>query len=386
MEDWWTDKQRSAPDFMRPMELAKLQEWWETEPTQPLVIEGLGGMGKTTLLAAFADWLHHRLPDKRNIDLVDLYVAPLGQRIAQALDRVKGRSLLVLDGAERVPPPEFVDAVEHVRRRLPNASVLVATRRTPTDAWPTFRLNPLTDEDSAALVRRIAGELGLEDAARLGRASEGHPLLATLLAHLASDSSVDAALSRLGEQRFDGLLPSEDLVPGEHLLPGAAAAERELEVRVCAVNDALIKRLADNPDLMYELRPRQLEELMAELYAREGFDVELTQQTRDGGVDLYLVRHTLFGRQLTIVDTKRNRRDRTVGVGVVRELFGVVEAKRASAGVIATTSFFSPDAHRFQQSVPFRLGLQDYFDLQAMLRRAAAKGLAGDDEAGPPTA
>ena len=336
----------------------------------------------------FADWLQHRLPDKRNIALVDLYEAPLAERVAQALHRVDGRSLLVLDGAERVPPPELVDAVEHARQRLPNASVIIASRRTPNDAWPTFRLGPLSNADSAALVRCKAGELGLDDAMRLGRASEGHPLLATLLAHLTRDSSVDAVLSRLGEQRFDGLLPNENLLPGEHLLPGGAAvpAERELEVRVCAVNDALIKRLADNPDLMYELRPRQLEELMAELYARDGFDVELTQQTHDGGVDLYLVRHTLFGRQLTIVDTKRSRRDRPVGVGVVRELFGVVEAKRASAGVIATTSFFSPDAHRFQQSVPFRLGLQDYFDLQTMLRRAADKGLAGDDQAGPPTA
>lgn len=121
---------------------------------------------------------------------------------------------------------------------------------------------------------------------------------------------------------------------------------------------------------MYELQPRQLEELMAELYARQGLEVELTPQTRDGGVDLYLLQRTPFGRHLTLVDTKRYRRDRPVGVGIVRQLFGVVEATRASAGLVATTSFFSGDARRLQEEIPFRLGLQDYLDLKRMLKAA----------------
>ena len=74
---------------------------------------------------------------------------------------------------------------------------------------------------------------------------------------------------------------------------------------------------------------------MAELYAREGFEVTLTKRTRDGGVDLFLVRYTSFGQLLTLVDTKRYRHDRPVGVGVVRELYGVVESLNASAGVVA---------------------------------------------------
>jgi transcriptional regulator with XRE-family HTH domain len=143
-----------------------------------------------------------------------------------------------------------------------------------------------------------------------------------------------------------------------------------LDLRVCAVGNELIAALSANPALMYELHPRRLEELMAELYSREGFDVELTQQTRDDGVDLYLVRHTSFGRLLTLVDTKRYRADRPVGVGVVRQLYGVVEAKKASAGVVATTSFFSRDAQCFQERIPFRLALQDYRGLRSMLRHA----------------
>src|SRR5205085_2587783 len=91
---------------------------------------------------------------------------------------------------------------------------------------------------------------------------------------------------------------------------------------------------------------------------------------RDGGVDLFLVKHAPFGRLLTLVDTKRYGPDRPVGVGVVRQLFGVVEAKRASAGVVTTTSFFSKGARQFQAEVPFRLGLQDFLDVHRMLQEA----------------
>lgn len=57
----------------------------------------------------------------------------------------------------------------------------------------------------------------------------------------------------------------------------------------------------------------------------------------------------------------------------MRQLYGAVEGKKANAGLIATTSFFSPDAKRFQEELPFRLELKDYLDLQTMLRRAAGK-------------
>ncbi len=173
------------------------------------------------------------------------------------------------------------------------------------------------------------------------------------------------------------LLPAVGEVPAPAPLPAAVrldldpSALREVEIRVQAVADGLIRYLAQRPELLYEIRPRQLEELMAELFERQGFDVELTPETHDDGVDLYLIQHTPYGRLLTLVDTKRQRADRPVGVGIVRQLFGVVEAKRASAGVITTTSFFSGAARRFQEEVPFRLGLQDFLDIHRMLQAAA---------------
>jgi restriction system protein len=52
----------------------------------------------------------------------------------------------------------------------------------------------------------------------------------------------------------------------------------------------------------------------------------------------------------------------------VRELFGSVQAKNASAGILVTTSFFEPGAVRFEQEFQYRVRLRDYLALQQMLR------------------
>lgn len=74
----------------------------------------------------------------------------------------------------------------------------------------------------------------------------------------------------------------------------------------------------------------------------------------------------------SLMDCKRYAKHRPVEVSVVRQLLGVVEVEKASAGVIATTSRFTKGALELRQQYPFRLGLQDYFDVQKLLRDAAS--------------
>lgn len=141
----------------------------------------------------------------------------------------------------------------------------------------------------------------------------------------------------------------------------------ELATAIAHFSDALFRRIQAKPELMHELSPRQFEELVAELYAREGFDVELTPQTRDGGIDIYVVQHTAFGQVVIGVECKKLREDRPVRVREVRELRGTIDAKGLNAGVIATTSRFTSVARAEAEQIPLRLQLQDYLDLQTML-------------------
>ncbi len=106
---------------------------------------------------------------------------------------------------------------------------------------------------------------------------------------------------------------------------------------------------------------------MLPLYEKHGFEVELTPPSGDGGLDLYAVRYESYGKVLTIVECKRNAPDRPVGVELVRSLYGAVEDKGASIGVLATSSSFTAGAKSLQEKHKFRLALQDWFRLQDML-------------------
>lgn len=140
-----------------------------------------------------------------------------------------------------------------------------------------------------------------------------------------------------------------------------------MEVRLTAVSDALLHALREEPELWRKLDPRQFEELMAELYARQGFDVELTARGPDGGVDLYVIHHTAFGRLVTVVDCKRYRAGRAVGIVPVQRMHSTVEARGFAKGVLATTAHFSTVAVTFAKQYPLRLCLQDFIDLQSLL-------------------
>jgi HJR/Mrr/RecB family endonuclease len=107
--------------------------------------------------------------------------------------------------------------------------------------------------------------------------------------------------------------------------------------------DALLASLSRNPRLVHEIEPRAFEELIAELLTRDGLEVTLTRRTRDGGRDILAFADSPIGRHLYYVECKRYAPSRPVDVSLVRQLYGVVEADRATAGLLVTTSRFTSD-------------------------------------------
>ena len=74
-----------------------------------------------------------------------------------------------------------------------------------------------------------------------------------------------------------------------------------------------------------------------------------------------------------IVECKRYGEDNKVGVEIVRGLYGVVEAKRATRGIIATTSYFTKGAKSFRNQVKHRIGLADFDVLAKFLQEVRGK-------------
>lgn len=83
------------------------------------------------------------------------------------------------------------------------------------------------------------------------------------------------------------------------------------------------------------LTPRDFEILVARLYKRMGYTVELTQAQKDGGRDVVAVLSEPGRRQKLLIDCKLYTPP--VGVEPARALLGIVSDEKATGGVIVTT-------------------------------------------------
>jgi restriction system protein len=94
------------------------------------------------------------------------------------------------------------------------------------------------------------------------------------------------------------------------------------------------------------MTPTEFEHLVRQLFeARGGLEAWNTQACKDDGVDAVAInRDPIFGGHCII---QAKRYSRAVGVEAVRELAGVMEDKRATRGILVTTSWVTKDGHDF---------------------------------------
>ena len=119
-------------------------------------------------------------------------------------------------------------------------------------------------------------------------------------------------------------------------------------------NRARKKRLLDRQrgiDSIRSLAWREFEELVAEVFRREGYSVkENVVAGADGGVDVRLRREGWA----YLVQCKHWAGNR-VGVAVVREMFGVMTAEGAAGVFVVCTGGFTADAREFASGKPVTL-------------------------------
>ncbi|MET1256816.1 restriction endonuclease [Aliikangiella maris] len=130
----------------------------------------------------------------------------------------------------------------------------------------------------------------------------------------------------------------------------------------------LIRFLAQNPQQIYLLTPREFEEIIAEIFRAKGFEVTLTAQTRDGGKDIIAIQRSELGIDTKyFIECKKYASDNKVGVEIVRALHGIKNTLNAPNKVIlATTSSFTSGALDFVQNhtpSTWDITLKDYSDI-----------------------
>lgn len=134
----------------------------------------------------------------------------------------------------------------------------------------------------------------------------------------------------------------------------------------------LISEIARNPKLLYQIDSRKFEELLANIFSRHGFSIELTKKTRDGGRDIIAIRSDLGIKSKYIIECKRYAIHNPVRVDLVRNLYGVQTQEGANKSVLATTSYFTPDAKKFADSVnttQWAMDLKGYEDIVRWIKQ-----------------
>ena len=129
------------------------------------------------------------------------------------------------------------------------------------------------------------------------------------------------------------------------------------------VGQDLIEHFKKHPEQLKNVDRRKFEEIVAELFDGFGYDVELTQQTRDGGKDIIAIKHHFISEKF-LIECKRPDPENKVGIRAVRELLGVKADQGATKAILVTTAYFSRDAQLLFDRNEWELEGKDFDDLK----------------------
>ncbi|BEP17318.1 hypothetical protein PYJP_06700 [Pyrofollis japonicus] len=241
---------RSSSWFVgREKELAVL----ESSPPGLLVVVGLPGSGKTSLLATHASKLKspvawYTVTGYESLTQllwrISLFAASLGDTslyerlgagdigvgeaarlLADILD--KYGAVLVLDDFHRVSDKHIAMLVAEAAPMLTEARIIVASRRKPTSLLAevpgaqVLSLGGLSPREARELLARLGVELDAPRLSMLYAATQGYPLLLKLFAELAASKGVDEALRLLHERRLGTQF-------WDSIVAGLSASERQV--------------------------------------------------------------------------------------------------------------------------------------------------------------
>lgn len=340
-----------------------------------VIVYGGWGSGKTTLLNRFAKLNtkgFERIDFWRGyeVEMDDSLLSPY--LIASASNRVnEGGELLIIDGFDEIQSPVIKEKLAIIMREgrklghrvLLSSRVQINEKIFDHSAHVLFidGLKPVDISKIVNIYVRHAGDRPdiIQKVSELIGGFKGNP------GEIIMALNFLLPQTQLGNK---GLIYRNPVIIEELEKPTIILEEApKMITDIRLVNKRILDKISRKPHEIYQLNPRQFEMLVAELFEERGYKVELTQQTRDGGKDLIILDHREIGNLMIYAECKQYAPDRPVGVSVVSDLVGRMTADRATAGIIVTSSYFSPDAKNFQSKFEHQISLIDFVKLSAMI-------------------
>jgi hypothetical protein len=157
------------------------------------------------------------------------------------------------------------------------------------------------------------------------------------------------------------------------LLPPKAIWKEGIPL-IRSIDREVMEYCARNPNGFDHLTPDSFEDLIAAIYRNQGFDVEKVGRWNqgDGGVDIFAVRKDVTLGELKLAIQCKHSKN-TIQPKVIRELNGTIDHVKATVGVVATTSKFSPNSHNLVENTLWRIRLEDRDKITQRLKEIFGK-------------
>jgi restriction system protein len=332
-------------------------------------ITGPGGVGKTALAREVVSREDKRLTPFW-VSFRDSTQKPLAFREAfnRAFIRKADRggrngALVILDGVDEGPEEVLTDLVGVILNyKLVAGLILTSRNRIPLRGHDIHLAGLSSGAAREFLQRNQALSLTDHHIASLVNKTDGHPLalelVSRLLLHvhpLGLVHPVDQVLSLLDGEIY-ALRQTEESQIVQAVRP-----------QIITFSGELANQLKHSPEKLHEVNSRQFEQLIADLFHDMGWEVELTQATRDGGRDILAHLNTGVVKLLCLIEAKKHRKDRPVGIQLVKNLYGTFCDEQANSAMLVTTSHFTRDAMKFRDRHKYQLSLKDYTDVVGWL-------------------
>lgn len=323
-----------------------------------VAIYGVGGIGKTSLVRTFiSSYKHYKssifYPFNRDTE------EQLRERLNHELNKLSQKDIFVLEDSDCLSEEQ----VAYVKSQAASNGVflIIVSRHifSCLNNSPSITLSGIGNEEVITILEQAHGTtLPIPLLNRALHITKNHPLAVNLLAKLIMDQGLEKALNSI---EGDLTLRYRDSLSKDKIIA-------VLPIIVDAT-EYLIEELRDNPDKIFKIKPRDFEKLIAKLLQNFGWDVELTKETRDGGRDILAFMDNGINQHLCLVETKRYSPKRPVSIGLVRELWGTLCDEQATSAMLVTTSYFSPEAIKFERKYRHRLALNDYSRVTEWIKR-----------------
>ena len=176
---------------------------------------------------------------------------------------------------------------------------------------------------------------------------------------------------QLFKEALDDMLPAgkQYIYDRDYL----AHPQTKIEIARYSPSYGILQRILDQGLHLDNLSWREFEKLVAQLLESDGFNIELMQGTRDGGVDIIATKlHDISGYYKTLWQAKKYAVNK-VSLSTIRELADSVNEFRASKGIIVTTTFLTKDALQRVERDKYTLGKVDRDDLDNWIKKVLWK-------------